>query len=299
MGLLCERGRGLAKDWAAAERWYLRAASAGSARGMAHVGNILRRRSIARLAEGGAEDSEELEGRAAGWWRRARKAGHTAEDFPPELSAPQAEGGIDRAILARFAEDDAAGVLEELLRARRREGSQDGSRMDDAGASQLAGLLRGLGAKAAARSTPSVRADSAAGPWGRRGAMTEAVRREGAASMRECASFLLASGRFRESVGHFALGRTGEGLRALHDALFEDERAVLFTGEGPGSKVRCWPRNARRDVTRVRGRRARARERAAGLARARRDARTLLRPGLRVEARARQVQSACYGRCRL
>jgi len=233
VGLLYEHGNGVEKDLAIAERWYLRAADSGDAAGMALVGNILRRKSIALLAgeDGGAELSE-VEAQAAEWWRRARKVGQSAKGLPPELPAVQYDGGgVDPAVLAKFADHDAPGALEELLRLGRA-GGEDDALPNDAELARVVGVLREMEERSRKLSSPF-------GPpqlWRRKEAMLEAVRSEGAATMKECSAYLLAAGTFSEFVRLFSLGKTRESLHALYDALFEDEKAVLWTSDGPCSK---------------------------------------------------------------
>jgi hypothetical protein len=144
------------------------------------------------------------------------------------------EGGLDLAVLAKFVDHDAPGALEELLR--RGRASDGGDRLpDEARIVRVVEAMREIEERTTARSSPF--ASRQLGD--RLGAMREAVRREGAAAMRECSSFLLASGTFAEFVRLFSLGKTGEALHALYDALFEDEKAVPFMSDGPYSKVLC------------------------------------------------------------
>ncbi len=89
-----------------------------------------------------------------------------------------------------------------------------------------------------AQGTPFVLAQPGQGRRRQLEEMKAAVRREGAASMRECSAFLRAAGSFAEFVRLLPLGRTEEAVRALHDALFENETAVLLTrDDGPFSQA--------------------------------------------------------------
>ncbi len=238
VGLLFEHGLGLVRDLAAAERWYRAAAVARDKRGMALLGNVLRRRrAIAHLTgDSDPAESADLDAQASKWWRRARKAGHSSGDSPeelPTLPAQVGKGGLDTTVLAKLVGDgDLPGVLEELLRRGRASHGSEGP-AEVAGRAKVVDEMWGVEVRSAARCSPF--ASRQLGD--RREAMLEAVRREGAAAMRECSSFLLAAGKFAEFDRLFMLGRTREALHALHDALFEDEKAVPFTSDGPCSKV--------------------------------------------------------------
>ncbi len=238
VGLLFEHSLGLVRDLAAAERWYRAAAVARDKRGMALLGNVLRRRRAIALLAGDSDPAEaaDLEAQASKWWRRARKAGHSSGDSPEELEtlpAKVGKGGLDTAVLAKLADGDLPGALEELLRRGRASVGSD-EPADVAGRAKVVDEMWGVEVRSSARSSPFASRQLG----NRREAMLEAVRREGAAAMRECSSFLLAAGKFAEFDRLFLLGRTREALHALHDALFEDEKAVPFTIDGPCSKVR-------------------------------------------------------------
>jgi hypothetical protein len=235
VGLLFEHGLGLGRDLAAAERWYQAAAVARDKRGMALLGNVLRRRRAIVLLTGDSDPAEaaDLEAQASKWWRRARKAGHSSGDSPEELETLPAQvgkEGMDPTLLAKLVGGYAPGAVEELLH--RGRASDSSNRPADVVG--LAKVMREVEVRSSARISQSASRQLG----NRREAMLEAVRREGAAAMRECSSFLLAAGKFAEFDRLFLLGRTREALHALHDALFENEKAVPFTSDGPCSKVR-------------------------------------------------------------
>ncbi len=116
-------------------------------------------------------------------------------------------------------------------------GGGGGGLPEDAGLDRVVEAMRAMEARSMEKSSPFGPAQLGEERWRRQQAMAAAVRREGAASMRECSVFLLATFAYAEFVQLSSLGKTGQALRALYDALFADEKAVLYMSDGPCSKV--------------------------------------------------------------
>ena len=230
IGLLHEEGRGLARDWSAAEQWYLRAADSGNAHAMACMGNLLRRRSIVLSADTKLlEDATAAEIEAAGWWKRALKANPAVRDDVEELQVAANNANLNPKVLAKFAERDVAGAMKELVL----DGSVEAKEMERM--TQLM-KLEGLWSKNGEKQTPFCPADLKVRSE-RQEKMLAAVQLKGESVMKECAAFLRAAGQFRLFMQLWSRCEQGPALCALYEALFQDEKAVLMCSEGPFSKV--------------------------------------------------------------